>query len=403
MFTPKKTRDLLLKFWLLSGLALVPGCGSQSDPSQQEPDPGLVPTAASCDYCGYEKFNGAAGGQLGSSVAASGDWLVAGDPRVKAVYFYRLESGSWTLKKTATSASSLNYGRAVQISGDWAAIGAQNSAGTQGFVDIYHWNGSNWLLDQTLSDANGASTFGNALALSGQWLAVGDELFDSANSINSGRVQIYRYQSSDWTFIDQFASSTNNDGMGKTLAMSGNTLLIGYGAAGRFVFSMEYDTGSGWTPGNFSYQCNSNICPLAMDGDRALVGAPYDAYTGDFTGAVEYFERAGGTWTNKQTLLGSGLTSTSFFGRSVSIQGDFAVAGAPSKDVDLTSVGEAYLFAFESDAWTEKTRIVPEGLNARAQFGFASAISDVGLILGAPYMFVPSPHTEIPAIQLYSR
>ena len=70
---------------------------------------------------------------------------------------------------------------------------------------------------------------------------------------------------------------------------------------------------------------------LALDGDTLLVGAPYRARG---AGAVVVFRRgADGTWRQAETLAGDGAASA-LFGHSVDLDGAWAVVGARGDDRD---------------------------------------------------------------------
>jgi hypothetical protein len=67
---------------------------------------------------------------------------------------------------------------------------------------------------------------------------------------------------------------------------------------------------------------------VAIDGDRAVVGAPGDD-------AVYIYERTGNTWTHVQTLTG---IASSRFGHAVALDGDYLIVGAPAEDTDTGSI-----------------------------------------------------------------
>ena len=66
-------------------------------------------------------------------------------------------------------------------------------------------------------------------------------------------------------------------------------------------------------------------------------------------GSAYIFGRSGGTWTQKRKLIASDGQGSDWFGKSVSIAGNTAVAGAPSNTVSTNiQQGAAYVFDLAS-------------------------------------------------------
>ena len=83
---------------------------------------------------------------------------------------------------------------------------------------------------------------------------------------------------------------------------------------------------------------------VSLDGDTALIGAPYDDDNGELSGSAYVFTRIGTTWTQQAKLLSSDNPEYDRFGFSVSLDGDTALIGAPY-DVDNGDLsGSAYIF-----------------------------------------------------------
>ena len=127
---------------------------------------------------------------------------------------------------------------------------------------------------------------------------------------------------------------------------------------------------------------------IALDHDNLLVGAPL---ANDGAGAVFYFRKDGDSWVEKQVLLPEAAGAASSFGSSVSIRGNVALVGAPTDEEAAPFAGAAYYFALEGDNWQLKQKLtgIVSGLDATlltdASFGSAVAISELALVVGAPY------------------
>lgn len=84
---------------------------------------------------------------------------------------------------------------------------------------------------------------------------------------------------------------------------------------------------------------------LAIDGDTAVVGAPYDDTLTTDGGAVYVFVRSGTSWTLQQKLNVPEPGSSDWFGFSVALAGDTLLAGAPRHDTPAGgNSGAAWVF-----------------------------------------------------------
>jgi len=101
---------------------------------------------------------------------------------------------------------------------------------------------------------------------------------------------------------------------------------------------------------------------VSIDGDVMVVGACADADNGRNSGSVYVFRNNGLEWIEEAKLLPSNGDEEDVFGRSVSIEGDVLVVGAPCANgcsglayvyryVDFKWVEEAILPASDGDAW----------------------------------------------------
>ncbi|HET6632820.1 MAG TPA: hypothetical protein VFG73_08970 [Rhodanobacteraceae bacterium] len=132
----------------------------------------------------------------------------------------------------------------------------------------------------------------------------------------------------------------------------------------------------------------------AIDGDVALVGAPFAALGGNADQGLLYVyhrDRTSGVWSQVAALTGSGTTAGSEFGTSVAIDGRYVIVGAPASGNG--GDGSAYIFEREGlGIWVEKQRVQAPAVGAGGRFGDAVAISgpgnpgvpqDVRIVIGA--------------------
>jgi hypothetical protein len=125
---------------------------------------------------------------------------------------------------------------------------------------------------------------------------------------------------------------------------------------------------------------------LAIDGDTAVVGAPYDDSQPTDGGAVYVFVRAGATWTLQQKLLIPEPGSSDWFGFSVAVSGDTLVAGAPAHDTPAGSTaGAAWVFVRSGGTWSLQRKLLAADGTAGDRFGHTVSIDGDTLVVGAPY------------------
>lgn len=124
---------------------------------------------------------------------------------------------------------------------------------------------------------------------------------------------------------------------------------------------------------------------LAADGDTILVGAPYRTVkleSGESlprAGLVFVWLRESGTWRLQQELRAPNPRRGGLFGRSVDLEGDIAIVGAP---LDGQGTGEAYIYAREGEVWSVTSQLhpknVPDDLAERGLIAFGTSVSVAG-------------------------
>jgi len=128
---------------------------------------------------------------------------------------------------------------------------------------------------------------------------------------------------------------------------------------------------------------------VAVDGDTAVVGAPFENSPGGTdVGSANVFVRSGTSWVLQQKLW-VGVPQRSFdtgFGHAVAISGDTVVVGAPFfNDPPATSVGSAYVFVRSGTTWTLQKAFGPSDSAVLSdQFGYSVSISGDTVVVGAP-------------------
>lgn len=126
---------------------------------------------------------------------------------------------------------------------------------------------------------------------------------------------------------------------------------------------------------------------VAISGDTAVVGAPYDTVGGNFQqGSVYVFTRSGDTWIQQAQLFADDGAAGDEFGWSVAIDGNTIVVGADADDVFANvDQGSAYVFVRSGTTWTQQAHLFANDGSARDRdyFGNSVAVQGDTAIVGA--------------------
>lgn len=319
-----------------------------------------------------------------------------------AVWMYRYVNGVWTqlqkLTPTGTNArgANNNFGYRLSInSGTLAAVSLNNgydAAGANlinsaGAVFVFDYDATNNVWTQSAKVvAQGAGgrvagdQFGFSVDYRDNTLLVGSPThtydFDGVNSqTGAGAAWLYARTNGTWNFVNKFSGwgqdRNTNDFFGVATSADGNTLAVGMSG--------------------HSYDANSrNFVSLA--------------------GAVIVYTLINGVWTFQAKLTAEGnRAANARFGRSLAIDGDTLVVGAPGDNVPVGGFssgsidswwgnGAVYVFTRSFGVWSRQARLTPTGTNtaynnynrnvspySNERFGWSVSISGNQLIVGCPF------------------
>jgi hypothetical protein len=197
--------------------------------------------------------------------------------------------------------------------------------------------------------------------------------------------------------IAQVAKLTASDGIadgyfGWSVAANASTVVVGIGSeqAEAYVFN---EPASGWT----SMTETARLTPsdgessfgesVAISGNTIVVGAPY---AGNFAGAVYVFVEPASGWTDmtetaKLTTSGGGAK---FMGWSVATDGTTVVTGAPDASFKPNvNQGASYVFVEPNDGWantsTANAKLTASDSAAYDSQGYSVSISNNTIVAGA--------------------
>jgi hypothetical protein len=297
--------------------------------------------------------DGAAGGYFGFSVALSGDTALVGSDSGSAYLFNATTGAQITKLKPADGAAFDGwFGISVAINGNTAIVGSyRNANGTA--------SGSAYLFDITtgqqiakLDPADGAAGdwFGYSVALSGNRALIGS-CADDDNGTSSGSAYLFDITTGQQIAKLKPADGAAGDYFGWSVAITGNIALVG----SPFDDDNGTDSGSAYL---FDVVTGAQIAKLrpsdgdswdyfsrsvAISGNTALVGSPLDDDSGTDSGSAYVFDTTTGQQIAK--LKPADGAAGDYFGWSVAISGNTVVVGSRDDDVSGADSGSAYVFA----------------------------------------------------------
>ena len=308
--------------------------------------------------------------QFGFSVAISGNYAIVGAPDEDdsggtssgKAYIFNVTTGALVHTLDNPNAYSTSYldrfGFSVAISenlvfpsGIYAIVGAysEDASAVDGGSDsgkAYIFNVTTGALFRTLNNPNAFSgeyydQFGWSVAISGNYAIVSAYQEDDAGGTNSGKAYIFNVSTGALvhTLDNPNAFGTSeNDWFGFSVAISGNYAIVS---------AYQEDDADG------------------IDSGKAYI---FNVTTGALVHTLD----------NPNPDLG---TNTDFFGKSVSISGNYAIVGADRED---GSSGKAYIFDVTTGALVH-TLDNPNayGTSLNDSFGNSVAISGNYAIVGA--------------------
>jgi hypothetical protein len=210
-------------------------------------------------------------------------------------------------------------------------------------------------------------------------------VFGTVNSF----VQQQQLVATDGAALDQFGSA---------VAISGDTAVVGapydtvganYHQGSVYVFTRS---GNNWTQQAQLFASNGSAgdefgWSVAIDGDTIVVGADaYDVFANTDQGTAYVFTRSGTTWTQQAQLFandGSG-TDRDYFGVSVAVKGDTAIVGAYMDDYLFNiNQGSAYVFVRSGTTWSLQQHLIPADGASVDEFGSSVALEGETAVVGA--------------------
>lgn len=304
-----------------------------------------------------------------------------------SAYVFSMPVSGWenmteVSKLTASDgAISDSFGYDVDIAGDNIIIGAYKNNGTEvnsGSVYSYSKPTGGWTeisveqkLNAEIVESFYEGYYGSSVAIDGDYAVIGATGYKGSK----GCAYVLHNTGTAWETQAILTSSNgeSNDHYGSAVSISGNTIVVGNYhkerssslMAGLVYVYVKPETGwedmtqtamlmaSDYT--SYDYFGKS----VSISGDYIVVGATGDDDNGNQSGSAYLFKKSDVGWSNMiQTakLKPSDGSDSDHFGQSVSISGDYIVVGSPDDDDNGDQSGSAYIFKKPTDGWKNMTQ-----------------------------------------------
>jgi hypothetical protein len=360
------------------------------------------------------------GGLTGIAVALSGGLALLGadlaivlpNRAQGAVRVWRGADDAWVAQPRldrGDGAAGELFGFALAVDGPWLAVGSflddtPTGGDDAGSVALFRRGDAGWERVARVLAPDGApeDQFGRSVALSGDHLLVGAPRdIAGVDLAEQGSAHLFRRNAAgDWVAVVKLVApdGLDGDGFGFNVAMSGSRLLVA--APGHDGDFPDRGAAYSWrllpdatvafegklTPTSAPIGALAGI-GLALDGDRAALGAPSAAINGrSQQGLVSLFRWDGNAWIETAPAIAADGAAGDRLGSSVAFApgGQRLAAGAPGVDFDKEQVnrGAAYVFQVGTTVATE-ARLQALAPETNAALGTAIALLDDRLLVGA--------------------
>lgn len=282
-----------------------------------------------------------------------------------AAYIFRRDGGAW-VQDTILVPSEVwpyqHFGFAVAIDGESAIVGAYMDGGggvNSGAAYIFSRTGGVWTLQQQIRpDESGPSQeFGRTVDIRGDFAIIGAPWDSVGIGSRTGAAYVFERDGAVWTQARRLLASDGDEGdcFGGSVGIDGTNAIVGaeqhtatksdQGAA--YIYSKV----SAWThetkliPGN-SYANDSFGSAVSISGEFAMIGASGKEVFGATNAGEGYAYTLVGSEWNEGRLRASDYGEIHHFGEAASIGPSkrLAIFGAPGWSRDGETCGAAYVY-----------------------------------------------------------
>jgi len=306
-----------------------------------------------------------------------------------------LTSKSIDEQKLTASDGAFNdiFGDAVAMSGSTIVVGARGDDNLKGSAYVFERHGRSWVETQKLIASDGATNdqFSDSIAFSGSTIVVGAPIATIGGNVGQGAAYVFERHGGSWVETQKLFASDGFvfDVFGKSVAVSGSTIVAGAANRAAYVFERQ---GGRWIKTQKLTASDAAAddffaLSVAVSGSIIVVGAPFDDIGSNLSqGSAHVFERQDGSWVETQKLTASDAAENDlFFGISVAVSGSTIVVGESFDTVGGSLFqGAAYVFDRQDESWIETQKLIASDAAPGDLFGSSVVVRGSTIIVGAP-------------------
>lgn len=249
------------------------------------------------------------------------------------------------------------------------------------------------------SDGANNDKFGNSVSISGSHAIIGAEDHSTGGNYAQGKAYIFRLNGNTWIEQAKLTASDgeSGDSFGSSVSISGDYAVVG---------AHHHDTNGNSSQGKvYIYKRNGDAWQeesqvtasdgatedyygksVSISGDYIIVGAESHDTNGNINQGKAYvYRRTGTTWMEEAILVSSDGQTADKFGNSVSITENYAIIGAKFHDTNGNiHQGKAYVYKRTGTTWSEEAILVSSDGKAADQFGSSVSLFGDFAIIGSP-------------------
>ncbi|MBS1788050.1 MAG: putative Ig domain-containing protein [Acidobacteria bacterium] len=366
--------------------------------------------------------DGALNDYFGWSVALDGDTALVGtlygpgsvNADQGAAYVFVRNGTTWTQQQKLSASDGqlgAHFGTAVALDGNTALVGAPDYQSqplllTTGAAYVFVRNGTAWTQQKQLLayGSDGGDQFGASVAVDGDTALIGAPGKDLSSvgipHPDQGSAYIFRRNGADWVQGNPLNSILNGgqagDAFGNSVALSGDTALIGSYLSGSTDFGAVYvwerSLAGAWNYATILFQGANTVkhfgVSLALDGDTAVVGASLRLFESAVDSRTAWvYAKINNEWRQiRQFGQDVGTVSTRIedrFGAAVAIDDNTVLIGAYQSDATAIDQGAAYVYALHDSQHIQSSKLTANDGVASDHFGKAMSLSGDTLAISA--------------------
>jgi plastocyanin len=342
--------------------------------------------------------------KMPTDIDIEGDTAIVGYRGDGGAYVYTLSQGEWMFQQRLEcpdESFKYEFGAAVGVSGDFAVVGAipeySYNGTNSGAAYMFRRENNHWFFHSELIPSEFyPGLFGNRVAIDGETVVVVSGGVSAEIGVRPpGRAFVFVLENDNWVEQQKVmpSDSAEYDYFGASVEIDQDVMIIGagrdyyrgYGLESAYIF--RYSNGQ-WHEESILSDAGTYTgygSAVSISGNHAIVGAPRTNGDSESESGAAYVyaqdSSPNGDWQQVARLVLADPVEYDRFGQSVAIDGDFAIVGAPLKQVAAPNSGAAYIYKHENGAWSEKLELTASDAQTFRYFGEDVAMDNGTLLV----------------------